>query len=142
MSKKSLILVILQFLIMGIFLFLGSFQRNPLLLSIQFFALFIALWGIYVMKKFNIQPEVKQHAKLNKKGTYQIIRNPMYFGIIVFFGIAVIENFSYLRLILFIILTIVLLLKIFMEEKFLTDKFGKTYTEYKLKTYCLFPFLF
>ena len=144
MSQKSKILVFLQFAIIAFFVIDGSFQKNTFYLLVQLFALFIALWGIYVMQfgKFNIQPEVKETATLNQKGPYQIIRNPMYFGIILFFGISVIGDFTWIRLALFVILILVLLSKIFMEERFLTQKFGEKYLEYKKKTYRLIPFVF
>ena len=144
MSKKSKILVFLQFSITAYFLLTGSFVTKPILLLIQIIAVFIALWGISVMQlgKFNIQPEIKENANLIKKGPYKIIRNPMYLGIILFFGVSVIGNFSFTRLVLFIVLINVLILKIFMEEAFLTQKFGETYLEYKSKTYRLFPFVF
>ena len=144
MSGKSKILVFLQFAIITFFIIDGSFQNDSIYLLIQLFALFIALWGIYVMQlgKFNIQPEIKENANLNKKGPYKIIRNPMYLGIILFFGVAVIGNYTPLRLVLFVVLTIVLLLKIFMEEKFLTKKFQNEYIQYKKITYRLIPFVF
>ena len=144
MSQKSKILVFLQFAIIAFFVIDGSFQKNTFYLLVQLFALFIALWGIYVMQfgKFNIQPEVKETATLNQKGPYQIIRNPMYFGIILFFGISVIGDFTWIRLALFVILILVLLSKIFMEEEFLTQKFGEKYLKYKTKTYRLIPFVF
>ncbi len=144
MSKKSKILIFLQFSIIAYFILTGGLVSKPILLLIQITAVFIALWGIYVMQlgKFNIQPEIKENANLIKKGPYKIIRNPMYLGIILFFGISIIDNFSFTRLVLFIVLTYVLLLKIFMEEIFLAKKFGETYLKYKSKTYRLFPFVF
>ncbi len=144
MSQKSKILVFLQFAIMGFFVLDGSFQSKPILLIIQIIALIIALWGILVMQfgKFNIQPEVKENANLNKKGPYKIIRNPMYIGIILFFGAAVIGHFTFVRILLFFILTFVLLTKIEMEERFLEQKFGAEYIQYKKQTYRLIPFVF
>jgi len=144
MSLKSKILVFLQFAIIAFFIIDGSFQQNIFYLALQLIALIIALWGILVMKfgKFNIQPEVKENAELNKKGPYKVIRNPMYLGIILFFGIAVLGDFTILRLALFVVLTLVLLLKIQMEERFLTKKFGKQYLLYKKETFRLIPFIF
>lgn len=144
MSGKSKILVFLQFAVIGFFVSDGSFQKQPFLLLLQIISLFIGLWGIYVMKfgTFNIQPELKENAQLNKKGPYKIIRNPMYFGLILFFGLAAIGHFTILRLLLFLLLTAVLLLKILMEEQFLEQKFGDKYKQYKTKTFRLIPFVF
>lgn len=144
MSKKSLILVILQlscFLFFGIdgMLFVDSF-----LVFFQLMGLIISFWGMITMKfgNFNIQPEVKEKAQFISKGPYRLIRNPMYAGILIFFGIALYEQFSYLRLFVYILLTITLLLKIDAEEKFLTERFGDVYLNYKKKTTRLIPFIY
>ncbi|HFS67038.1 MAG TPA: isoprenylcysteine carboxylmethyltransferase family protein [Flavobacteriia bacterium] len=144
MSFKSKILVFLQFAIIAFFIIDGSLQRNKIYFIIQLSGLLIALWGIYVMQlgKFNIQPEVKENTNLNKKGPYKMVRNPMYLGIILFFGMAVVGYFTKLRFVLFVILTIVLLMKIFMEEKFLTQKFGEEYLKYQKETFRLLPYVF
>ncbi|WP_457616086.1 methyltransferase family protein [Lutibacter sp.] len=145
MSKKSLILVILQF---SSFAFFGLnthlFAQSSGWLGIQLIGLGIGLWGIFAMKlgNFNIQPEVKNTAKFITKGPYKIIRNPMYTGIILFFGVSVYCNYTPLRLFVFLILSTVLILKISMEEQFLSKKFGEKYLEYKAKTYRLIPFIY
>ena len=91
---------------------------------------------------FNVQPEVKSTAKMVSKGPYKIIRNPMYTGLLIFFSVTVISKFTFVRLGVFAILTVVLLLKIFMEEKFLEQKFRETYLNYKSNTYRLIPFVY
>jgi len=104
----------------------------------------IGLRGITAMKldNLNIQPEVKQNAVFISNGPYRLIRNPMYTGLLIFFGISVFTNFNYLRLSVLTVLTIVLLMKIFMEERFLSERFEKEYLDYKKKTYRLIPFIF
>lgn len=144
MSKKSLLLVIIQFSCFGFFAFDGVINTKNGLFYIQLLGFIIALWGVLVMKlgNFNVQPEVKAIAKMVTRGPYKIIRNPMYTGLLIFFGIAVITNFNYLRLFVFLLLSTSLVLKIFMEETFLEERFGKVYLEYKVNTYRLIPFLF
>ncbi len=144
MSKKSLILVIIQFSSFIFFALLGNMFASGFLLLLQFIGLTISLWGVLVMRlgNFNVQPEVKNIANLVISGPYKMIRNPMYSGLLLFFGIATFVNFTWLRLLIFIVLSLSLILKIIMEEDFLTEKFGKEYRVYKKKTYRLIPFLF
>ena len=144
MSKKSLILVIIQFSCFAFFAFSGVIAGKGWLLYLQLLGFIIAVWGVLAMKlgNFNVQPEVKITAKIVTKGPYKVIRNPMYSGLLLFFAVAVITRFSYLRLFVLIVLTTVLLLKIFMEESFLEKRFGKKYADYKKKSYRLIPFVF
>ena len=144
MSKKSLLLVIIQFSCFAFFGLVGGLFAKGLLLAFQLIGLLIGIWGILTMKlgNLNIQPEVKPSAIFISSGPYKILRNPMYTGLLLFFGISVIAHFSYLRLTIFLILATVLLLKIFMEEQFLTERFEEEYNTYKKKTYRLIPFIY
>ncbi len=145
MSTKSLILVIIQFSAFAFFAYDGFMAKSTsLLFYIQILAFIFSIWGVLAMKigNFNIQPEVKSTAQFVTSGPYKIIRNPMYTGIIVFFAISAITYFSPLRLGIFLCLLVALLMKIFMEEKFLTQRFGNDYQEYMSETYRLFPYLF
>ena len=144
MSKKSLILVIIQFSSFAYFLFSGRFIAKNYWIIIQIIGFVISLWGILAMKigNFNVQPEVKSTAHFVSNGPYKYIRNPMYSGLILFFGAVVISNYSLLHLTIFIILIIVFMEKIKMEEAFLSIKFGQKYLEYKEKTFRLVPALY
>lgn len=144
MSKKSLILVIIQFTIFAYFIFSGGIIAKNIWFVIQIFGFIISLWGILAMKigNFNVQPEVKPTAIFKTNGPYKIIRNPMYTGLILFFGAALISNYSSLHFSAFILLVIVFLKKIALEEMFLSQRFGNTYLEYKKKTYRLIPFIY
>ena len=144
MSKKSLILVIIQFSSFAYFLFSGRFMAKNYWVIIQIIGFIISLWGILAMKlgNFNIQPEVKPTAHFVSNGPYKFIRNPMYSGLILFFGAAVISNYSLLHTAVFIILIIVFIEKIKMEEGFLSIKFGDQYTNYLSNTYRLIPLIY
>ncbi len=144
MSKKSKILVFIQFACFTYFIFSGGLLANNFWIIVQGIGFVISLWGILAMKigNFNVQPEVKPTAKFVSNGPYKIIRNPMYAGLILFFGVSVISNYSYLRLFIFSLLVFVFLEKIKLEEQFLTEFFNKKYSIYKKKTYRLIPFVY
>jgi len=119
-------------------------MANNFWLFVQIVGFIISLWGILAMQlgNFNIQPEVKPTAHFVSKGPYRFIRNPMYFGLILFFGAAVVSNYSMLHLAVFFILVIVFIAKIKMEEKFLTNRFGTRYINYLNNTYRLIPLIY
>ncbi|MDN3643561.1 isoprenylcysteine carboxylmethyltransferase family protein [Lutimonas halocynthiae] len=144
MSSLSKLLVIIQF---SCLLYLVLFTKNlgnGIFLIIQMIGLSLALWSVFVMGigRFNIQPEVKKEARLITKGPYKVLRNPMYSGLILFFGATVFQTLDIVHISVFVILIIVLLYKIILEEKYLSQKFGSSYNEYKEKSYRLFPFIF
>lgn len=144
MSNLSKALVFLQFSCLIYLVFFTQFTGQGVLLVVQFGGIFLSLWAIVTMRlgNFNIQPEVKPNAHFVNTGPYRLIRNPMYTGLIVFFGASVLNSFELTQSIVFLILTLVLILKIRLEEKFLETRFGPAYVNYKSKTYRLFPFLF
>jgi protein-S-isoprenylcysteine O-methyltransferase Ste14 len=144
MSIASKLLVFLQVSCLAYLLFFTKFMSQGLLLIIQISGILLSLWAVITMKlgNFNIQPELKQNAHFVNSGPYRLIRNPMYTGLIVFFGAGILHSIELTQSIAFLILTLVLILKIHFEEKFLEERFGSTYLLYKRKTYRLFPFVF
>ena len=143
MSKKSLILVIIQILTMVYLLIFN----NPLIFGLglvfQAIGIFIGIWGILIMGigNFNIQSEVKSDSLITT-GPYKWIRNPMYMAVILVYVPIVIQNFSWINALVFIVLFIAILLKIYFEEQFLEERFGDNYLEYKRKTKSLLRFIY
>jgi len=144
MSSLSKLLVFVQFSCLVYLVFFTDNMGHGIFLILQMIGFSLALWSVFMMGigRFNIQPEVKKEARLITKGPYKVLRNPMYSGLILFFGATVIENVHILHVSVFVILIIVLLYKIRLEEKFLSEKFGASYKEYKEKSYRLFPFIY
>ena len=143
MSIASKLLVFLQVSCLAYLLFFTKFMSQGLLLIIQISGILLLLWAVITMRlgNFNIQPELKQNAHFVNSGPYRLIRNPMYTGLIVFFGAGVLDSFELIQSIVFLILVLVFIFKIRLEEKFLENRFGSVYVNYKSKTYRLFPFL-
>jgi len=144
MSNRSLTLVVLQFSCFAFFLFTDGLIADNYWIIIQIVGFLISVWGVLAMKlgNFNVQPEVKINAQFKSVGPYKYIRNPMYIGLILFFGASLFSNYTNLRLSVFIILIIVFLEKIKLEENFLTERFGEIYNIYKKKTSRLIPFIY
>ena len=144
MSNASKLLVFLQFSCLAYLVFFSEFIGQGFFLIAQISGFTLSLWAVIIMKPgyFNIQPEVKSKGTLINSGPYRLIRNPMYTGLIVFFGSGILNSFQPIPFIVFLLLVFVLIFKIRLEEKFLKNRFGSTYLLYKSKTYRLFPFLF
>lgn len=144
MSGSSKILVIMQFICLLFLIGSTEIVSTGVFLVLQLVGLFLSLWSVWIMKlgKFNIQPELKTNAVLVSSGPYKMIRNPMYSGIIIFFGAGVANAFNAMNLLVLILLILVFLLKIIKEEKYMLARFGNEYVAYKKRTYRLVPFLF
>lgn len=144
MSNLSKLLVIIQFFCLTYLVFFANIASSGIFPILQILGFILAIWSVFAMGigRFNIQPEVKSQSKLVTKGPYKIIRNPMYTGLILFFGAGVLNVLNIIDLSVFIILCIVLLSKINLEEKYLAAKFGTSYDDYKKKSYRLFPYIY
>jgi protein-S-isoprenylcysteine O-methyltransferase Ste14 len=141
---KGKILVLLQFLVLGLIVYCG---RNNKWTYWQVFIIlagfFIAVWAILSMRKskLRVSPVPDPAASLIYSGIYKWIRHPMYLSLIMvaagFTGIKT-NNF---RQIIFLLLIAVLVVKLLFEESLLHKQFPQ-YEEYCKSTYRLIPFIF
>ncbi len=91
--------------------------------------------------RFNITPDLKENSKLMRYGPYKFVRHPMYSALIIMTLALVINDFTFFRIGAWIFLVLVLNYKSNIEEKYLNDKFTE-YSDYKLKTKKLVPYIF
>jgi hypothetical protein len=84
----------------------------------------------------------KQDHELVTSGPYRFIRHPIYTGLIVMFIGTFLYYGSLFVLILFIILTVMFLLRVGKEEAIMKRLFGKKYTDYMKTSKRLIPFIY
>jgi protein-S-isoprenylcysteine O-methyltransferase Ste14 len=111
---------------------------------IEFFGLAVGIIAVLEMSKhsrLNLFPEPKNKARLVNSGPYAYIRNPMYLSVLLIMGALILDKPSAFRIILYIILFITLLEKIFYEENILKKRFPG-YLRYKKDTKRLIPYLY
>jgi protein-S-isoprenylcysteine O-methyltransferase Ste14 len=144
MSKNpvSLLLVFVQGLaIISIFMTGPVIVQNPVLIILEAFAFILMIWSVVLMtlkSKIQATPEIATGAKLLEKGPYAYIRHPMYSGGLLFTLTMIINFFSWVRLVFWLILLIDFMLKISLEEQIL-EKHFHGYKAYQRKTKKLIP---
>lgn len=141
---KSILLVTLQFVFI-LLLLLGTPLYHIPFVAYTFIigSGLLVLWAVIAMQKskLRILPEPSLHAVLITNGPYRFIRHPMYTAILSGSIGLLIHQFTWVRFVIVIALTIVLLVKLLWEEQMLLRKF-EGYEQYTKSTYRLIPFIF
>ena len=147
MSKKKIypyILVFLQFSCL-IYLFTTAPVFSPGYggIFVEGLGIFLGTYAVLTMRpgNFSIAPILKQNGVLVTSGPYALIRHPMYLAQLIVLLPLVIDYFDVKRLMVFILLVVVLLLKVNLEEKQLSVHFDD-YKDYMRKTKKLIPFIY
>ena len=141
---KSYLLVSLQLLTIGYLLVSGdAIPKHWILWILQLFAVSIGLWAVAIMStsKFNVSPEVRDDASLISTGIYRFIRHPMYTSVLLIGLGLLINDFSWFRAGVYVLLFIVLVTKLFYEESMLIAHFPQ-YRNYIRHNWRLVPFIF
>lgn len=144
LSRLSIVLIALQFALIGLMIWPFSAQR----FGIVFWLLIAAsvLLGVYTLLhnrlgNFNIRPEPKATAQLITTGPYRFIRHPMYSALLLAaLAFAVAENI-WLKVGLWIALALVLSTKASFEEILMSKKFTD-YAAYRARSKRFIPFVF
>jgi len=85
---------------------------------------------------------IKTH-KLTTSGPYSVVRNPLYLGtMLITVGFMIMLNTSYAGFIFVVIMAAVYYRTIRFEERALTEKYGKVYTDYKKNVPMIVPTFF
>jgi len=117
---------------------------DPLLLLTQIFALGLIGWGGYALQrksKFSFFHELPGNAMLITTGPFQIIRHPMFSGILLFALVSILNYVTIFRLIALLILILDIFYTLHREEEYLEKRFPhyKTYMEHTKR---IIPFVY
>jgi protein-S-isoprenylcysteine O-methyltransferase Ste14 len=141
---KSHLFVWIQFICGALIIFSGPIKfagTVSMLCAVVGGLLFV--WALIEIKPTRLKatPPPAENMTLVMTGPYRLIRHPMYTAALLLTLAFVISDFSWFRLIFFLILLVNLVLKLLFEEELLAEKFPE-YKAYMLKTKRLIPFVF
>lgn len=143
-SRKSILLVAVQFLALGVLFVTGPVvARNPLFLALETAGAFLFFWALWQMrhKLPNVLPDVRAGATLVATGPYRWIRHPMYTSLLLIAGALVLDEPSPLRLAALLLLASDLVIKLRYEERLLAASFPG-YADYQQRTHRLIPYVY
>ena len=141
-SYLAWLLVMFQFLFIGLIVITSPLtQLKPWVILFILAGVGLGFYAIQTIRlgNFNISPHVKPNGKLIAHGPYRLVRHPMYTAILITCWPMVLGHFSYYRLGFVLGLTIVLIVKLHIEEQYLKQAFP-AYLDYTKTSKKLIPF--
>ncbi len=141
----AVLLVIVQFVSLVLLALSARILPESYLSLVLYMA--SAVTGMFALQamrrsKLRISPKVHPEAKLVTNGIYRFIRHPMYLSVILMGAGMLVNQYTPLRIGIFMTLVTDLLIKMMYEERMLRKRFGDDYVEYKKHTKRLIPFVF
>ena len=137
------VLVALQFAALWAIAHTGPLLAPGPWLLVEAAGVLLGLWALWSMqlKNFKVAPSPKVDGSLVQRGPYRIIRHPMYTALLLLTAALVIGHFSWLRLLLWGGLVLVLQLKLTSEEQLLQKRFAD-YSAYTKTSKRLIPYIY
>lgn len=138
--KKGSLYVLMQFILLAVLVF--SSTRTPSIISfiLAAGAILLGLAAMLAMTKptLTMMPEIARGAELSTTGLYKYIRHPMYVALMIL-GLAMfVQDITFLRLVVYLMLVVILVLKANYEERLLANHYPK-YRAYQKKTKRFLP---
>ena len=143
MSLKSYLLVGIQFVCLVIIVLTGPIiVSDSWLLILELVGIIIGFWALQTMtmKNLHVFPEAHAKSVLVTHGPYRFIRHPMYTALLLCTFAMVFDEFSYVRLVVWLSLGIDLVAKLTYEERLLAQRFQE-YSGYQRRTARLVPYI-
>ncbi len=112
-------------------------------LLITFAGLVFAVWArIHLGRYWSARITLSADHQLIQTGPYRMVRNPIYSGgLLAVIGTAIVVG-QVRALIALLLILIAFLRKIWLEEKWLLERFGQQYVEYQKRVKALIPFIY
>jgi len=143
-ERSTYFYLIPQYLLLGFLLFSGPvLAGNPILIFLEIISCWYLLWVLWTnyVTKFDMSFRPKSNARLVAKGPYKFIRHPFSTALILISLVLIINHSSIARIVAWILLVTVLILRIGYQEKVYAEYFND-FSLYKQRTYKLIPFLY
>lgn len=147
-KNRGNLLVGIQFLLLGLLAFApkqelwvtGMIERQLSLLIGVIAIAILMIAGINLGKSLTANPVPLEQATLKTNGLYAIVRHPIYLGLLLLGVSIVLQSGSWLHILLFAGLTVLLSVKARFEEKLLMAKY-EGYREYASRVGRILPAL-
>ncbi|MBP7772990.1 MAG: isoprenylcysteine carboxylmethyltransferase family protein [Bacteroidia bacterium] len=142
MRTTGWVLVVLQFALLLAMIVHAPYLPAGVWLYVFGLGVLLGLWAVIVIPPLylRIHPEPATDAMLIRRGPYRMIRHPMYAALLLV-GISwASDHPSFSRWMLYIMLLLVLVTKIKLEERILSNRFA-AYQEYQRSSWKLVPFI-
>ena len=140
---RSYVYVGIQFVCLALLIATGPWIASSLeFLVLEMLGIFFGFWALLTMKLRNLSvlPEIKPNSFLQTGGPYRWVRHPMYSALLLVMLVLVLEEFTYWRGLVWLILSLDLFLKLQYEEELLVNRFPE-YRGYQSKTSKLIPWI-
>ena len=140
---KHFFIAALFFLLIFLFLsgpiFISSFPFN----FIQLFGMFFICWAFFARWGNKKHGHYKSFGiYVIKTGPYEFIRHPVYAGVLLFVASMVQVEFTFLRLLAFLLFVTLILICIKRDEKKTLENLKNEYSEYFKRTKRLIPYIY
>ena len=107
---------------------------------ITFAGMAFAIWArVYLGRNSSSAPTIKEQHQLIRSGPYRFVRHPIYTGLLLAMAGTSLANGKIRGGVAVLLCWIGWVIKIRMEERFMTRAFGDEYEEYRRSTGALFP---
>jgi len=141
---KHILLSLVEYACVLLILFTGNILPVSIMNILIFvLSIFLGLWYIWTVRynRFNLNTNYPKDARIVPVGPYKYVRHPVYLSILLLTLVIVVEHYSMIRAIAWILLLLILFIKLIHEERIITRR-NSDYLIYKRNTKRLIPFVY